>query len=416
MKKDKGKMDKDLIIAGLDLGTNCLKLTIGIQHPDGRVDVIGTGTHPAKGFKGGEVCNADDAVASIRTVVEEAELMAGCEINEVFLAVSGRHHESFNSNGMVRIASGQVTEADVRAVIDMVEAVQIPAERQVAHVVPQEYVVDGKDGIRQPVGTHGVRLEASAHVVLVDGAAVRKLEACCARANLTVLDVITSPLAQSEAVLTESGRELGVVLIDIGGDTTDVSVFAHGAIVHSAVVGLGGEHITTDIKDCLNTPLVEAEHLKRSAGSAVAEFVDPEATVEVPGVGGRRPQSVQATLLAEIIEARVEEIFNLCMEALNRVGITEPLAGGIVLTGGGAQLEHIDALAERVTGMPASIGIPRGLHGLVDIVCHPNYATSAGLMLVGLRSRQLTWFSARKRSQRRGPWGRLRALFGRSHV
>lgn len=412
MKKDLSMTTQDLIVAGLDLGTNCLKVAVGIQHPDGRVDVIGTGIHPANGFKAGEVTNPEEATASIRAVIEEAELMAGCEIGEVYLTVSGRHHQSFNSTGMVRIGEGVVRDADVRGVIDMVEAVPLPVDRQVAHVIPQDYMIDGKDGIRTPIGTHGVRLEASAHVVLIDRDAVAKLEACCVAAGLTVVDVIAPALAQGEAVLSANSRELGVVLIDVGGDTTDVSVFAHGVVVYSAVVGLGGDHITADIKDCLNCPQVEAERLKRTEGCAVADFVDPEAVVEVPGVGGRRPREVQRTLLAEIIEARAEEIFNLCLEALNQGHFVEALAGGVVLTGGGAQLPEIDALAERVTGMPATIGTPRDLHGLVEIVCQPNYATSVGLMLCGLRERPASWFSARRRRPRRGPFARLLSFVG----
>lgn len=396
-------MARELIVAGLDLGTSRVKCVVAIQHPDGQVDVIGTGTHAAKGFQNGAVCNPEDAVRSIRAAVDEAEMMAGVEINEVFLSISGRHTESFNSPGMVRIQDEHVTEEDLRAVIDMARAIRMPPDKEVLHVIPQDFIIDGQPGVTRPLGMSGVRLEVSAHVVLGNATSTRAFEDVCRAAGLRVADIVLAPLAQAEALLTPQARDLGVVLVDIGGDTTDIAVFAGGAIVHSAVVPLGGEHVTLDIKDCLNTPTVEAEHLKQTCGCALAELVDADETVEIPGVGGRRPREIKRSLLCEIIEARVEEILKLVGEELAHVGLMDVLPGGIVLSGGTANLPGITELAERTLGMPAAYGEPKELHGLVDVVKNPRYATSTGLVLCAIREKHHHWYSTRiKKHKRRG--------------
>ncbi|MEZ4474065.1 MAG: cell division protein FtsA [bacterium] len=401
-------MAREVIAAGLDLGDSRIKCVIALRHADGQVDVIGTGVHPANGFQNGAVQNPDEAVASIRKAVEEAELMAGCEIHEVYLAASSRHFETFDSTGMTRIVGEAVTEADVRAAIDMAEAVRMGPDQRVLHVVPQEFVVDGQRGIRQPLGTPGVRLEVRAHLVLGNAPAIETLEACCRRARLAVLDVFVSPLAQAECLLTPQSRDVGVAVVDIGSDTTDVVVFERGAIAHTAVLAIGGDHITADIRDCLNTPTAEAEHLKRAHGTALAHVVDPDEIVEVPGVGGRRPRPVKRALLCEIIEARVEEIFRLVADELSRAGYREDLAGGVILTGGTATLHYIEELAEHTLQMPAARGIPRDLHGLVDVVADPKYATATGLVLAGLRERSRDWHAEKLRrvrpTRRTGLW------------
>lgn len=400
-------MSKQMIVAGLDLGTNAVKCVIGVRHEDGQIDIIGTGTHPAAGLKQGTVCDQEEAVKSIRAAVEEAELMAGCEIKEIFVAVSGRHLESFNSHGMVRIRSGTVDTDDVRACIDMARAVKLPPDKLILHAVPQSFIIDGQAGITRPVGVDGVRLEVHTHLIVGDIQALRQLEQCIRQAKLRVVDMVLAPLAQAEALLTPQGRDLGVVLVDIGGDTTDIAVFDGGQIVHSTVLGIGGEHVTHDIKDCLNTPTVEAEHLKQSHGCALAELVDADERVEVPGVGGRKPREIERTLLCQIIEARVEEILRLVTEELHQLGYGEGLPGGVVLTGGTANLEGIVELTEQVMGMPAARAQPKGLHGLVDVVRNPRYATGTGLVLCGVNQRHIQWFSARLERPRKRSWGRI---------
>lgn len=403
-------MSKQMIVAGLDLGTNAVKCVIGVRHDDGQIDIIGTGTHPATGLKAGTVCDSEQAVTSIRAAVEEAELMAGCEIKEIYVSVSGRHLESFNSHGMVRIRSGTVDTDDVRACIDMARAVKLPPDKTILHAVPQSFIIDGQAGITRPVGVEGVRLEVHAHLIIGDVPALKTLEQCIKQAKLRVIDMILAPLAQAEALLSPQGRDLGVVLIDIGGDTTDIAVFDGGQIVHSTVLPLGGQHVTSDIKDCLNTPTVEAEHLKQAHGCALAELVDEEQTVSVPGVGGRKPREIERSLLCQIIEARVEEILRLVTEELHQLGYGDGLPGGVVLTGGSANLAGIVQLTEQVMGMPAAKAEPKGLHGLVDVVRNPRYATGTGLVLCGVNRRDVQWFSTRGPKVRRSTWSRI---FGR---
>lgn len=414
-------MAREVIAAGLDLGDSRIKCVIALRHADGQVDVIGTGVHPANGFQNGAVQSPDEAVASIRRAVEEAELMAGCEIHEVYLSASSRYFETFDTNGMTRIQGEAVTAEDLRAAVDMAEAVRMAPDQRILHVVPQDYVIDGQRGIGQPLGVPGVRLEVRAHLILGNAPVLDALEAACRRANLAVLDIFMSPLAQAEALLTAQSRDVGVAIVDIGSDTTDVAVYERGAVVHTAVLAIGGDHITADIRDCLNTPTAEAEHLKRAYGTALAHVVDPEEIIEVPGVGGRRPRPVKRALLCEIIEARVEEIFRLVGEELTRAGYRDDptgessrrpreLAGGVILTGGTACLHYIEELAEHTLQMPAARGTPRELQGLIDVVADPKYATATGLVLAGLRERSKAWSAERTRRvrpQRRGGLWRL---------
>jgi cell division protein FtsA len=404
-------MTREVIAAGLDLGDSRIKCVIALRHADGQVDVIGTGVYPANGFQSGAVQSPEEAVAAIRKAVEEAELMAGCEIHEVYISASSRYFETFDSTGMTRIQGEAVTETDVRAAIDMAEAVRMGPDQRILHVIPQEYVIDGQRGIRQPLGVPGVRLEVRAHLVLGNAPVLDAIEVCCRKAGLTVLDTFMSPLAQAEALLTTQSRDVGVALVDIGSDTTDVAVYERGAIAHTAVLAIGGDHVTADIRDCLNTPTAEAEHLKRAFGTALAHVVDPEEIIEVPGVGGRRPRPVKRALLCEIIEARIEEILRLVADELVRAGYREDpngdgsrrpreLAGGVILTGGTASLHYIEELAEHTLQMPAARGTPRDLQGLVDVIADPKYATATGLVLAGLRDRSREWSAERQRRVR----------------
>lgn len=407
-------MAADTIVAGLDLGTSRVKCVVAVRHDDGQVDIIGTGTHPAKGVRNGAVVNQEDAVRSIRAAVEEAEMMAGCEINEVFVSISGRHLDSFNSDGMVRIQREIVDDADINAVIDMAQAVRLAPDREVLHVVPQSYVIDGQPGISRPLGMSGVRLEIRAHLVVGCTANTKAFETCCEAAGLRVVDIILAPLAQAEALLTPQGRDLGVVLIDIGGDTTDIAIFYDGAIVHSAVLPLGGDHITGDIKDCLNTPTVEAEHLKQMHGAVVDPDLDADETVEVPGVGGRRPRQIRRTVLCEIIDARAEEILKLVAEELHQIGFADGLPGGVVFTGGTANLRGLCDLAEQILGMPAAVGSPKGLSGLVSVVDNPRYATATGLVLCGLNQKHQHWFYRDRTKAKKAWFSRFMGVFGRA--
>ena len=408
-------MSSRLIVAGLDLGSHCVKCVIGLQHADGQLDIIGTGSHPALGFKSGAVCDMERAVQSIRSAVDEAELMAGCEIKEAFLSVSSRHLSSFNGHGMARIIDETVDVADVHSAIDLAKAVKLQPDHQILHVIPQDYIVDGRGGIDHALGVSGVRLEVQAHLVTGVLSQLETLEHCCQKAKLSIVDVMYSPLAQSELLLTEDARQSGVILIDVGADTTDVSVYEGGSLVHAMTFALGGEHVTKDIESCLNTPAVEAEHLKRSYGAAQSELALPTDTVSIPGVGARKSRDIKRSFLCEIIEARLEELFSLIAADLDHWGYLANFPGGIVVTGGTAAMPGVAELAEQVLGIPSACGEPRGLDGLVDVVRSPRYATAAGLVLCGVRLKHLQWFSTRQIKLRKRPsQGMFRRLWART--
>ncbi len=389
-------MAKELIYAGLDLGSDQVKCVVAVEHSDGQVDIIGTGSHPAQGLSHGAVCDAELLQASIAAAVEEASLMAGCSIRDLFLTVSTRHLESFNSDGMVRLKGDSVAAEDVRGVIRMARAVKLPAEMSVLHVVPQAYVLD-QQPVERPLGIDGVRLEVDAHVVLGHMTSIRALEVCCRKAKLRIVDVVHPSLAAAEILLSQTEKDLGVVLIDLGADVTTLAVIAHGELVHTATFSVGSEAITLDLKDTLQTPSVEAEHLKQSHGE-VAGDIDPTEEVEVPGVGGRRAHPIKRAFLCEIIEARAEELLGMVAEELNRAGYGALLPGGVVLAGGGAALKGIDRLAERILGLPTVVGEPKSVEGLVDVVRSPRYTAATGLVMWGVRHRSGRCYSA---------WGKI---------
>ncbi len=400
-------MAKEMIYAGLDLGTDQIKCVVVVVHPDGMIDVIGTGSAPAAGIGNGAVCDQEKLVGSIEAAVREASMMAGCRIGEVLLSISGRFLETFNSDGMVELRGETVSEEDIIAVQRMARAVKIPAEKEVLHVIPQVYVLDG-EAIESPLGMAGVRLEIDAHVVLANSVFLKALEKCCRKAKLRVIDVLLAPLVQAEALLTPQARDLGVVLVDIGADTTEMGVFRGGQIVYSSTLGIGGDVITLDLTEMLETPRAEAELLKQTHGT-VGTGVASDETIELPGVGGRKPREIARTRLCAIIEARVEEVFTYVREDLEQAGFVDYLAGGIVLTGGGSKLNGMVEVAERVLEMPAAIGEPKALAGLVEVVKHPRYATSTGLVLWGARERSKGCYSARANRRSGGlrrwlPW------------
>ncbi|MCI0526512.1 MAG: cell division protein FtsA [Nitrospira sp.] len=377
---------KDNIVVGLDIGTTKICAVVSeMGEGTGTVDIIGIGTSPSRGLKKGIVINIESTVESIKRAVEEAELMSGVEINSVYTGIAGSHIRGFNSRGVIAVKDHEVRKADIRRVIEAAKAVAIPMDREVLHVLPQAFVVDDQEGIKDPLGMSGVRLEAEVHIITGAVTSAQNIVKCVNRAGLEVLDMILQPLASGEAVLTSEEKELGVAVVDIGGGTTDLAIFVEGSIWHSAVLAIGGNHLTNDIAIGLRTPAQEAERIKIRYGCAKSSMVRDEETVEVPSVGGRPPRKLSRTLLAEIIEPRAEEIFSLVAREIRRAGYEEKIAAGVVLTGGTAMLEGLVDVAEHILDLPVRKGIPMSVGGLVDVVSSPMYATGVGLILYALR-------------------------------
>ena len=370
------------LLVGVDVGTYKIGVVVAEASEDG-ADIVGIGTAACTGRREGVVVNIEATVEAIRRAVEEAELMAGCEIRSVIAGLSGSHIKGFNSHGVVAVKTREVGAGDVERVVDAARAVALPMDREVLHVLPQEFVVDDQDGIREPVGMAGVRLEARVQIVTGAISSGQNLIKCCNRAGLHVRDVLAGPLATAEAVLTPEERELGVALIDLGSGTTDVVVVHAGAIRHTAVLPVGGGHTTNDLAAALRTPFAEAERLKQRHGSALALLAPLDQTIEVAGVGGRPPHHLSRRALAEVIEPRAEEMLTLVKHEIARAGCDQVLTSGIVLTGGGAVMDGMTELAERVFKLPVRLGVPLHLNGLVDVVASPMYSTAVGLVLHG---------------------------------
>jgi len=372
------------LIVGLDIGTYKISAIVAEIGENG-VEIVGIGTAPSRGLRKGVVVNIDATVESIRKAVEEAELMAGCEIHTVCTGIAGAHVKGFNSHGVVAVKMTEVSGSDVERVLDAARAVALPMDRQVVHVLPQEFVVDDQDGIKQPIGMAGVRLEAKVHIITASVTSTQNVVKCCERSGLSVADLVLEPLAAAEAVVTPEERELGVALVDIGGGTTDIVVFHNGAVKHTTVLPIGGNHLTNDIATGLRTPFADAEKIKQRFGCALSNMVARSETIEVPSVGGRSPRVLSRHILAEIIEPRVEEIFALVAREVARSGYEDILASGVVVTGGSTVLECVPELAEQVFHLPVRLGVPLSVSGLVDVVSSPMYATGVGLILHGLR-------------------------------
>lgn len=375
-------MERETIV-GLDIGSTKVACVIGEVAPSGTVDVVGIGTAPCLGLRKGVVIHIDDTVRAIAAAVEEAEVMAGIEVESVYAGISGGHIRSLNSEGVVHIQGSHVGDADVSKVLEIAQALRIPTDREVIHVLPQEYTVDDQDGIQDPRGMAGVRLIARAHIVTAAAAAAQNVVRCCNATGLNVRDVVLQPLASADAVLARDEKHLGVLLIDIGGGTTEVAIFHHGSVAFSHVLGVGGDHITGDIAHILRAPLNVAETIKRSQGIAALSLVEEDCVFEVPAVGGDRVGATSRRRLAEIIEPRVVEIFELVQKELLRSGLEERLPAGVVLTGGSALLPGITDVASRVLGLSARRGVPRDVGGLSDVVASPTYATAVGLLKFG---------------------------------
>ncbi len=373
---------KDDLIVGLDIGTTKICAIVAERAENG-ADVVGIGTHPSKGLRKGVVVDIDATVDSIKHAVEEAELMADCEISSVYAGIAGGHIEGFNSHGIVAVKDREVGGNDVRRVIDAAKAVAIPMDREVIHVIPQEFIIDDQDGIREPLGMSGVRLEAKIHIVTAAVTSAQNIVKCANKAGLNVVDIVLEPLASAEAVLAGDERDLGVCLIDIGGGTTDLAVFADGSIQHTSVLGLGGYHITNDIAVGLRTPFEEAERIKKRFGVASARYLGSDDVITVPSVGGRRPREISRKILCEIIEPRIDEVLSLARQELLKAGLDGRIPSGVVLTGGCSALQGIADLAEEIFESPVRSGIPTRVGGLQDVVRSPMYATGVGLVLHG---------------------------------
>lgn len=385
-------------IVGLDIGTTNISVVIaelaadlgtnGYPQPGAfpALTIKGVGTSPSRGLRKGVVINIESTVQAISSAVAQAETMAGTEINSVYASISGAHIQGFNSHGIVGIKNKEVSQLDVEKVIEAAKAVAIPLDREVLHVLPQEFIIDEQDGIREPLGISGVRLEAKVHIVTGAVASAQNVVKCANRCGLNVRDIVLAPLASAEAVVSAEEKELGVCLVDIGGGTTDLTVFYQGAVKHTSVISVGGNHITNDIAAGLRTPIAAAEEIKCTYGTALVGLVSQDETIEVPSTGGRPARVLSKLVLSEIIEPRVSELFGLVHRELVRSGCDEFLTSGLVLTGGSASLRGIAQVAEQVFNLPVRVGTPARVSGLIDLVSPPEYATAVGLVLMGGRS------------------------------
>jgi cell division protein FtsA len=374
-------------VVGLDIGTTKTCAIIGQINEDGMVDIIGLGSAPSRGLRKGVVVNIDHTVASIGKALEDAELMAGCRTAGAIAGISGGHIRGINSHGVIAIKSREVTPLDVQRVIDAARAVAMPMDRETIHILPQEFMVDDQEGIKEPIGMAGVRLEAKVHIITGAVSAAQNIVRCADRGGLQVDELVLQQLAAAEAVLSPDERELGVTLVDIGGGTTDIAVFIDGAIYHTAVISVGGEQLTNDIAVGLRTPMGEAEKIKKTYGCAMGSLVTKDESLPVPGVGGRDPRVLARTVLADIAEPRLEEILGLVRKELERHDLVSSIASGVVLTGGTSAIEGMCDLAEQIFDLPVRLGYPIGISGLIDVVNSPVYATGVGLVLWGARNR-----------------------------
>ena len=371
------------MIVGLDIGTSKVVAIVGEINPEGRLEIIGLGSHASKGLKKGVVVNIDSTVQSIQRAIEEAELMAGCQIQSVYAGIAGNHIRSMGSHGIVAIRDREVFQPDIDRVIDAAQAVAIPADQKILHILPQEFIIDSQEGVKEPLGMSGVRLEAKVHLVTCAVNAAQNIEKCIKQCGLGVDDIILEQLASSYSVLTDDEKDLGVCLVDIGGGTSDIAIFTEGAIKHTAVIPIAGDQVTNDIAMALRTPTQNAEEIKIKYACALASMAGENETIKVPSVGEREDRSLSRQALAEVVEPRYEELFTLIQTELRRSGFEELIAAGIVLTGGTSKMEGVVELAEEIFHMPVSIGKPKNVSGLSDIVRNPIYATAVGLLQYG---------------------------------
>jgi cell division protein FtsA len=403
---------RDLIV-GLDIGTSKVAALVASLGADGALEILGMGSHASKGLKKGVVVNIEDTVTAIQRALEEAELMADCKIASAYAGIAGSHIKSFNSTGMVAVKDREVSMQDVERAIDTAKAVNIPTDQQILHVLRQEFIIDGQEDVREPLGMSGVRLEVKVHIVTGAVSAAQNIVKCVRRCGLEVNDLILQPLASSRAVLSEDEKDLGVCLIDVGGGTTDLAIFTHGAIRHTAVIPIAGDQITNDIAMALRTPTPEAEQIKIRHGVALRQLADANEMIEVPGIGDRAPRTMSRQTLAEVIEPRVDELYQLVQKVLHDSGFEDLLSSGIVLTGGSSVMQGMVELGEEIFHMPVRIGVPRYSGGLADVVRNPRYATAVGLLLEGVSQMQQGRFS-RQNGSVRAVLGRMKEWFQRN--
>lgn len=384
--------DNKKLVVGLDIGTSKIAAIVAEITLEGGFEIIGMGTCPARGLKKGVVVNIETTVNAIQRALEEAELMADCKIREVYTGIAGSHIKSFNSQGMVAIKDKEVGQQDIDRVIETAKAVQIPNDQQILHILNQEFIIDGQEDVREPLGMSGVRLEVKVHIVTGAVSAAQNIIKCVRRCGLEVSDLILQPLASAMAVVSDDEKDLGVALVDIGGGTTDLAIFTHGAIRHTAVIPIAGDQITNDIAMALRTPTKDAEDLKQRYGCALSQLADPQQMIEVPGIGERASRELSRKTLAEVVEPRVEELYSLVQAELRRSGYEELLSSGVVITGGSSMMQGMVELGEEIFHMPVRVGVPTYNGGLAEVVRHPRYSTAVGLLVAGMqqhRSREL---------------------------
>lgn len=376
---------KESTIVGLDIGTTKICALIGEKKTDGSINIRGIGTSPSRGLRKGVVVNIESTVQSIKKAILEAQAMANLPITAVYAGIAGGHIRGINSHGIVAVKEGEVKPGDIDRVIDAARAVAIPIDREVIHVLPQEFIIDDQDGIKEPLGMSGVRLECKVHIVTGAVTSAQNIVKCTQRCGISVSDIVLEQLASSYAVLSEDEKELGVALVDIGGGTIDIAIFFNGSIQHTSVIAIGGQHFTNDIAIGLRTPQESAELIKRRYGTAStnAEYLDD--LIEVPSIGNRPDRMLKRQILAEILEPRVRETFEMIAREIERVRLTDLLASGIVITGGSSLLPGMVEIAEEIIGLPVRLGIPKGVGGLMDVVKSPIYATGVGLVLYGAK-------------------------------
>lgn len=382
---------RENLIVGLDIGTTKICCIVGNMTEEG-LEIVGIGTSPSKGLRKGVVINIESTVAAIQKAVREAELMAGCEIKTIYAGIAGGHIKGLNSQGVIAIKNREVSPEDLTRVIDAAKAIAIPMDREVLHILPQEFIIDDQDGIREPLGMSGVRLEAKVHIVTGAVASAQNIVKSCNRAGCDVADIVLEQLASSEAVLSADEKELGVALVDLGGGTSDIAIFSEGAIKHTSVLSIGGDHLTNDIAVGLRTPMAEAEKIKQAYGCCLTSMVGKGETIEVPSVGGREARILSRQLLAEILEPRVEEIFTLVNREIIKSGYEDLIASGVVITGGSSILPGMPELAEQIFNLPVRRGLPQDIGGLIDVVNSPIYATGVGLVKYGSKNQDRQQF------------------------
>jgi len=401
------KLEPEMIV-GLDIGTSKIVAIVAEVSQDNELEIVGFGSHPSRGLKKGVVVNIESTVQSIQRAVEEAELMAGCQIHSVYAGIAGSHVKSMNSHGIVAIKDGEVVEGDIERVIDAARAMAIPADQKILHVLPQEFIIDEQEGIREPIGMSGVRMEAKVHLVTGAVSAAQNIIKCIERCGLETDDVVLEQLASSYSVLTEDEKELGVCLVDIGGGTTDIAVFNDGAIKHTAVIPIAGDQVTNDIAIAMRTPTQYAEEIKIKYACALRQLTNPDEVIEVPSVGDRPPRRLARQTLAEVVEPRYEELMTLILAELRRSGYENLIASGVVLTGGSSKMEGVVELAEEVFHMPVRLGEPQHVTGLIDVVRNPIHATGVGLLIYGHLSGQSNELNNFSRNEGPTMFGRVK--------